>query len=182
VTALQGPGMTSPGERVRFEIGAPMPDCPLKSTSGDLVNLSEVTTRAYLLFYAIALPPELAISDELDNAYAIRAATKMLSAFSEAIPTFIQDGINVYGISVQTSAIQLISAETLNLRFPLLSDVHCAFARITALPMIRIGRRKRFPVLAVEINAGVIERILQPEDVSSLDRIRNGTGRKMQSP
>ncbi|MEN0032736.1 MAG: redoxin domain-containing protein [Luteibacter sp.] len=89
----------------------------------------------------------------------------MLLFFNQALPLLKRLGIDVYGISVQTTGIQMTSAERLGLRFPLLSDARCALAEAIKLPMTLQGRRKRFPVLAVELRNGVIRRILDPEQL-----------------
>lgn len=157
-----------PDREPGFYVGSAVPACRLQSSSGAVVDLSEVRGQVFLLFYAIALPEEIAISHELDDAYAIRRGTDMLLRFNDALPVLKQSGVRVYGISVQAPGIQTISAERLGLRFPLLSDERYAFARAFKLPMTRQGRRMRFPVAIVDVCDGVVQRILDPVDMPSV--------------
>lgn len=144
------------------DIGSPLPDYELMSTSGFSVNLSALPGTVILLLHTVALPSDMGTSDELETSYAIRQSVDALLSFNARARQLDNEGVRVFGMSVQTPLIQSIIVDSLKLAFPLLSDEHAIFAGAMKLPLIRQGRRARLPVLGMEAREGIVRRLFVP--------------------
>jgi peroxiredoxin len=88
--------------------GTPAPDFSLRATNGETISLSELQGRPVVLVFYPA-----------DNS---SVCSNQLALYNEALHLFAELGAQLLGISVDDVASHEAFAESLNLRFPLLSD------------------------------------------------------------
>jgi peroxiredoxin len=143
--------------------GSRLPSLLMASSRGEMVDLSTVRGDVILLLHPVALPPDLAPTPDVDALYAIQASIDVLRLFDGAMPHLTRQGVQVFGLSVQSTPIQRMVADALGLSFSLLSDASGVFARTTALPLVRHGRLARLPALVVVLKDGVVQRRIIPD-------------------
>ncbi|WP_144150340.1 redoxin domain-containing protein [Paraburkholderia sp. BCC1885] len=143
-------------------LGSPLPRLVLSATNGITVDLAERASSDILVLHPVALPLDCLIPQPLDNAFQIKRSIATLLAFNELCDELESVGISVFGISVQSPEMQRLTAASLELKFPLLSDKHAALALALKLPLIRNGRSPRCPLLVLEARMGRIVRHINP--------------------
>lgn len=154
----------NPGQTLQpVGLGSGMPVLPLASTRGGMVNLSAMRGDIILLLHPVALPPDFLPPAEVDALYTVQASIDVLLMFDRAVPDLTRHGVQVFGISVQSTPIQRMVADDLGLSFPLLSDSSGIFARTTALPLVRHGRLARLPALVIVLKDGIVRRLVVPD-------------------
>ncbi|CAN7739324.1 redoxin domain-containing protein [Caballeronia sp. LjRoot31] len=146
-------------------VGLRLPDIRLRSTAGDTCDLSTLPSDAVLIFLPFILPPEESPPEIVPTDRSVTGGLEQLLCFVRLHPEFASRGIALYGISTQSPLVQRITAETLALPFPLLSDSNRAFCSRLNLPMINKGVRMRIPrvtPLVIQVRDGRVARVFHP--------------------
>jgi peroxiredoxin len=92
------------------EVGAPAPDFSLPDQDGNRVSLEDLRgKRTILVFYPLDFSP---------------TCTDQLNVYNEVLPDIEAQGVQMYGISVDSAYAHKAFQEQLGIRIPLLSDFH----------------------------------------------------------
>ena len=92
------------------EVGAPAPDFTLPDQDGRKVSLEDLRGKwTVLVFYPLDFSP---------------TCTDQLNVYNEVLPDIEQEGVQMYGISVDSAYAHKAFQEHLGIRIPLLSDFH----------------------------------------------------------
>ncbi|WP_436207965.1 redoxin domain-containing protein [Caballeronia sp. LjRoot31] len=130
-----------------------------------MCDLSTSPSDAILIFLPFILPPEESPPKIAPTDRSVTGGLEQLLCFVRLHPEFASRGIALYGISTQSPLVQRITAETLALPFPLLSDSNRAFCSRLNLPMINKGVRMRIPrvtPLVIQVREGRVARVFHP--------------------
>jgi peroxiredoxin len=156
---------TSPSARAKgshLTAGVKLPPVTLPSTSGYAVDLTRLPPRCILILYPLALAQDQAPPSAWTRIPWATACTQQLLGFNSHYREFRARRVDLFGISTQSSIVQLAVAENLALRFPLLSDGSSVLARALRLPMLQVGRRQRLPRIVLAVRDGHIDRVVYP--------------------
>jgi peroxiredoxin len=115
--------------------GAAVPSMALASTSGGVVNLAVLASRAAVLFFYPRTGEQgRSAGREWDLIPGARGCTPQSCGFRDLHDEFAALGVVVAGVSTQTSGYQREFVERNHVPFPLLSDADLALTRSLRLP------------------------------------------------
>ena len=144
-------------------VGRSLPSIPLKSTSGDLVNVAVLPGQTVLFCYPYTGRPGVADPPGWDDIPGAHGSTPQSIAYSKTYGEFQRLGINVFGLSLQSSAWQAEFVERTALQVPLLSDEHSLFSTSIRLPMFKAGDQSFIRRITLLIRSGTIIGARTPE-------------------
>ena len=142
--------------------GAKLPDITLPTTDGTQLSLAQRTGRSVLAVYPWTGSPGQPNPPRWDDIPGAHGSTPELMGFRDRMPDFARVGINLYGLSRQTSDYQIELVRRLDLPFPILSDAAGRFTTALDLPTFDTGGVTYFARLTPVILDGVIERVFFP--------------------
>lgn len=142
--------------------GRALPDLPLVSTEGGVINLSSVPGLAIVFVYPWTGRPGLANPPRWDDIPGAHGSTPEAEGFRDLHAKFLAHGAKVYGISTQASDHQREFALRVKLPFPLLSDSAMLFAEALQLPRFETGGVTYLKRLTIVAHAGRIEKVFYP--------------------
>jgi len=153
--------------------GWPLPDLDLRSTDGELVNLSQLAGWTVVFCYPMTGRPGVALPQGWDEIPGARGCTPQACAFRDSYGELRAAGIaHLYGLSTQTTEYQREMAERLHLPFPVLSDAGLALTRALRLPTFEVEGRRLLKRLTVIAHDGVIRKANYPVFPSNEDATR----------
>jgi peroxiredoxin len=114
--------------------GTRIPSVPLRSTSGELVDLSSLPGRTVVYCYPLTGRPDTELPRGWDEIPGARGCTPQSCAFRDHHENLRDLGARVFGLSTQGTGYQQETAERLRLPFSLLSDEDLGFADTLGLP------------------------------------------------
>ncbi len=135
---------------------------PLRSTSGRDVDLSATTGRVVVYCYPRTGMPGERQSDDWDAVPGARGCTPQSCAFRDLHARFRELGVEVFGMSTQSTEYQQELVERIHLPFEVLSDEGFRFTDAHNLPTFEfegVRLMKRFTLL---LRDGVIEHVFYP--------------------
>ncbi len=142
--------------------GAQLPSVPLRSTAGNVVDLSALSGRTVVYCYPLTGRPDRDLPQGWDEIPGARGCTPQSCAFRDHHAELRDLGARVYGLSTQDTDYQREAAERLHLPFELLSDEDLAFAEAISLPTFEAEGMVLLKRLTFVANDGRIEKVFYP--------------------
>lgn len=116
-------------------IGLPIPDIKLKSTNGEFILLKNISKRLVIYLYPMTGPSEIPLPKGWDEIPGARGCTPQACSFRNHYNELQELGVEVFGMSTQSSEFQKKEKERIHLPFDLLSDENIEFANALKLPL-----------------------------------------------
>jgi peroxiredoxin len=153
----------------RHLTGLQLPPIALQSTRGEHVNLSQY--RGWLVIYCYPMTgvPGVPLPPNWDQIPGARGCTPQSNAYKEVHPQFRSMGVDVFGMSTQTTEYQQELAERLQLPFLILSDHQLQFQQALQLPTFESEHQTLLKRLTLIVKDGVIETVHYPVFPSDAD-------------
>jgi peroxiredoxin len=164
-TTMHGPSSTTVKKDQILTIhrvsGLRLPALSLISTAGGVCDLGELS-HALLIFAPFVLPQDESLQPPWEiEAQAIMGLEALL-AFARLHEQFDSRNIQLFGITTQSPTIQKLSAESLSLPFPLLSDSRRTLSQQLHLPVTSGGRVPRNRSIVIEVREGSVAYVWDP--------------------
>src|SRR5207244_5662245 len=138
--------------------GRAMPSLYLPSTAGDSIDLSALgSPMAVLYLYPMTARPGVPLPEGWDMLPGARGCTPEACSFRDRYADLRALGVDLYGLSSQSSEYQREAVDRLGLPFPILSDEALALAEALALPTFTAGGMRLFERLPMLIGVGRME-------------------------
>jgi peroxiredoxin len=135
---------------------------PLPSTTGGVVDLSELSGRTVVYCYPRTGRPDEEPPPGWNEIPGARGCTPQSCAFRDHDRELKGLGARVFGVSTQTTIVQREAAERLHLPFELLSDHELDFATALRLPTFRVQSMTLIKRLTLIVASGRIEKVFYP--------------------
>lgn len=132
-------------------VGRRLPTLSLPSTQGGTVNLSLVPGHLVLFCYPYTGRPGVPDPEGWDDIPGAHGSTPQAIGYSRLYDSFLNQGVKVFGISLQEAEWQSEFARRNALKVPLLSDQSRLFSVSLSLRVFQAGGRtflKRLTILA----------------------------------
>ncbi len=142
--------------------GLKLPDLSLLATDGRTVDLATLTGRTVLYLYPMTGTPGKALPEGWDETPGARGCTPQSCAFRDHKAQLSALGVQVYGVSAQTTSEQQEAAERLQLPYPLLSDADFLLAEALALPTFMLGGKRFIKRVTLIARESAIEHVFYP--------------------
>jgi peroxiredoxin len=143
--------------------GTLLPDLVLRSTSNRQVNLREATQhRTVIFFYPRTGRPDENPPMGWDEIPGARGCTPQSCAFRDLHAEFKKLGVDVYGLSTQTTEYQLELANRIHLPYALLSDAGFKLTNELGLPTFVFGEIRLLKRMAWVCESGKIVKVFYP--------------------
>ncbi len=142
--------------------GMRMPSVSLRSTAGDLIDLSTLTGTTVVYCYPLTGRPGEDLPRGWDEIPGARGCTPQSCAFRDHHAELRALGAYVYGLSAQDTGYQREVAERLHLPFDLLSDEGLAFVEALGLPTFEVEGMVLIRRLTLVVQDGQIEKVFYP--------------------
>ncbi len=142
--------------------GMPLPSVPLRSTTGELVDLSSLSGTTVVYCYPITGRPDMDLPPDWDEIPGARGCTPQSCAFRDHHAELQALDARVFGLSTQDTAYQREAAERLHLPFALLSDENLEFAGALDLPTFEADGKTLIKRLTLVVQDGRIETVFYP--------------------
>ncbi|MBI3544506.1 MAG: peroxiredoxin [Deltaproteobacteria bacterium] len=141
----------------------PLPDLELRTTSGALVNLARLTRKpTVLFFYPRTGRPDEAAPVGWDEIPGARGCTPQSCGYRDHHSEFTALGIQVFGVSTQTTEFQQELARRLRLPYEILSDSGLALTGALKLPTFTFSSMTLLKRAAWFCQAGKIVKVFYP--------------------
>lgn len=142
--------------------GMPLPRVALPSSSGGMVDLSELPDLAVAYVYPRTGRPDEPLPAGWDDIPGARGCTPQSCAYRDSLAEFEALGTTVVGISAQGPEEQLEFAEREHIPFPLLSDSSLQLASTLRLPTFEAGGMTLYKRLTFVAEGGRIVKVFYP--------------------
>jgi peroxiredoxin len=142
--------------------GLKLPAVTLKATDGNDVCFTALAGRNVVAVYPWTGRPGIPNPSGWDDIPGAHGSTPELEGFRDHHAEFAKAGVQIYGLSRQTTDYQREMATRLRLPFPIFSDAHGAFASALRLPSFTIGGEIYLKRLTLVLNDGIIESVIYP--------------------
>ncbi|MGI9123100.1 MAG: peroxiredoxin [Rubrobacter sp.] len=142
--------------------GMRMPSVSLRSTAGDLIDLSTLTGTTVVYCYPLTGRPDRDLPPGWDDIPGARGCTPQSCSFRDHHAELGEFGATVFGLSTQNTVYQREAEERLHLPFRLLSDEELEFARALELPTFESEGVTLIKRLTLVIGDGMIRYVFYP--------------------
>jgi peroxiredoxin len=143
--------------------GMAIPKISLVSTFGGTVELTRLRAPRIVVYcYPMTGVPGKALPEGWDDIPGARGCTPQASNFQEHYGRFFDLGVDVFGLSTQSSEYQLEMAKRLNLPFEILSDAEFKFCDGLRLPTFEVDGMRLLKRLTLAIRDARIEHVFYP--------------------
>ena len=143
--------------------GKALPHIALTSTQGRRVSVREAGSKpAVFLFYPRTGRPEAPAPVGWDQIPGARGCTPQSCGFRDLHQEFESRGVQVFGVSAQSSAYQREFAERNKIPFEILSDERLELAEALGLPTFEFDSMRLIKRLALFAEDGVILKVFYP--------------------
>ena len=139
-----------------------LPSVPLKSTSGDVVDLASFTGTTIVYCYPRTGQPDRNPPKGWNEIPGARGCTPQTCAYRDHYLEFQALGVRVFGLSAQDTEYQKEAVERLCLPFDLLSDSSLAFTKVVGLPTFEVESMTLLKRVTLVINSGKIIKVFYP--------------------
>ena len=144
-------------------VGRSVPGVRLPSTTGGLIDLADATRGwAAIYVYPATGAPGVAMPEGWSAIPGARGCTPQACAYRDDHARFRELGVEVYGLSTQSTAAQQEFAAREHIPFPLLSDPEQAIGRALDLPTFQAGGVARYRRVTLVVRAGQILHVRYP--------------------
>lgn len=142
--------------------GITLPSVELRSTRGELVDLSTLEGRVVVYIYPRTGQPDQELPKGWNAIPGARGCTPQSCAFRDHHAELKSLGARVYGLSTQTTDYQEELAERLHLPFEVLSDADLEFTRALDLPTFEVDGMTLIKRTTLILRDGKIEKVFYP--------------------
>jgi peroxiredoxin len=144
--------------------GATLPPIALPSTAGRIVSLGERSSGRWIVVYAYPRTglPESEPPRGWNSILGARGCTPQTCAFRDCYGEFRARGVEVYGLSTQTTDYQRELVTRLGLQFEVLSEAGLALQEAMQLPIFVVDKMTLFKRFTLIVRDGVIRHVLYP--------------------
>lgn len=142
--------------------GMRLPDLSLKSTGGDLVNLSTFQQKLVIYIYPLTGRPDVTLPAGWDEIPGARGCTPQACDFSNHYQELEALNTLVFGLSSQSTEYQLELKNRLHLPFDLLSDRHFLLQKSLTLPTFVANNLLLYKRLTLIAEQSVIKKVFYP--------------------
>jgi peroxiredoxin len=142
--------------------GMRLPRLSLCATTGKELNLGEIKGRLVIYCYPMTGQPNVALPEGWDQIPGARGCTPQSCSFRDHYQELQSLGVEIVGLSVQSTAYQQEMADRLHLPFPVVSDADYQFQRALQLPTFITAGMTLLKRVTLIANDGVIEAIHYP--------------------
>ncbi|MBA2346266.1 MAG: peroxiredoxin [Rubrobacter sp.] len=142
--------------------GTTLPSVPLAGTSGERVDISELSGISVAYCYPMTGRPDMELPEGWDDIPGARGCTPQSCAFRDHHQELESLGARVLGISTQGTEYQREAAERLHLPYELLGDGELAFAKALNLPTFEADGMTLIKRLTLVIVDGRILKVFYP--------------------
>ena len=115
-------------------VGMNLPEFDLPSTGGDLINLSKLKGKVVIYCYPMTGRPDVPLPDGWNEIPGARGCTPQSCSYKDHYKEFQELGVEVYGLSTQTTDYQQEMVGRLSLPFNVLSDSQMELTQAINLP------------------------------------------------
>ena len=149
--------------------GMSLPSIPLMGTHGAQVNVGHLMGWVVIYCYPMTGVPGVPLPSGWDQIPGARGCTPQSNAYKEAHPALKEFGVQVFGLSTQSTHYQQELAERLQLPFAVLSDAELQFQKALQLPTFVMTEKTLIKRLTMVVNDGVIQQVHYPVFPSDAD-------------
>jgi peroxiredoxin len=142
--------------------GTRVPPVALPSTRGRSVVLANLVGRTVVYCYPRSGRPGMPPPDGWDAIPGARGCTPESCGFRDHYAELKAAGVELFGLSTQTSEYQKELVDRLHLPFEILSDADFEFANALRLPTFEVRGMTLIKRLTLVLRDGVIEKVFYP--------------------
>lgn len=142
--------------------GLALPHITLSATDGMSIDLAALEGPWIVFVYPWTGRPGRPDPPGWDDIPGAHGSTPEIEAFRDAYVSFRAMGVNVLGVSGQTTAEQQEFADRMEVRFPLASDAEGRLRAALNLPVFETGGVAYLKRLTLVTRDGKIERVVYP--------------------
>jgi peroxiredoxin len=142
--------------------GRALPAVALGSTAGRLVTLSALAGRTVVYAYPRTGRPDQEPPAGWNQIPGARGCTPQSCAFRDRHEELRALGVQVFGLSTQSTDYQQEAAARLHLPFELLSDAELALTRALGLPTFEVQGMVLIRRLTLVLRDGLVEHVFYP--------------------
>jgi peroxiredoxin len=150
-------------------MGLSLPSIAMMGTHGALVNVGHLKGWVVIYCYPMTGIPGVPLPAGWDQIPGARGCTPQSNAYKQAHPTLKALGVQVFGLSTQSTLYQQELAERLQLPFAVLSDAELQFQKVLQLPTFAVEEKTLIKRLTMVVNDGVIQQVHYPVFPSDAD-------------
>jgi peroxiredoxin len=138
------------------------PPIDLPATSGLRVELFSLPRTTVIYCYPMTGRPDRSLPDGWNEIPGARGCTPQSCAFRDHYRELRNLGVDVYGLSTQTTEYQREAVDRLHLPYELLSDADLKLVRTLELPTFKADSMTLIKRLTMIVADGVIEKVFYP--------------------
>jgi len=142
--------------------GMTLPSVGLRSTGGEIVDLSGLEGRVVVYIYPRTGQPDQELPKGWNAIPGARGCTPQSCAFRDHHAELKSLGARVYGLSTQTTDYQKELVERLHLPFDVLSDADLRLTRALKLPTFEVDGMTLIKRTTLILRDGKIEKVFYP--------------------
>lgn len=142
--------------------GLLLPNINLNSTSGNIVNLSQISGLVVIYCYPMTGKPNQNLPDGWILIPGAAGCTPQSCSFRDHYQELIDLNVTVFGISTQSTDDQLEAVNRLHLPFELLSDISLTFANNLKLPIFKVEEKQLLKRVTIIAKDGKILKYFYP--------------------
>ena len=143
--------------------GKEMPSVSLPSTRGQLVNLATLPApRTVIYVYPMTGVPGQPLPAGWDEIPGARGCTPQTCSFRDSYREFTRSGLEIFGLSTQTTDYQREMANRLGLPFEVLSDWKYEFCDALRLPTFDVNGTRLLKRLTLLVRDRRVEHVFYP--------------------
>lgn len=142
--------------------GTQLPSLELRSTAGNMVDLSALPGTTVVYCYPMTGRPDRELPQGWDEIPGARGCTPQSCNFRDHHAELRELRARVFGLSTQDTEYQREAKERLHLPFDLLSDEGLRFANSLHLPTFEVEGMTLIKRLTLVIESGRIEKVFYP--------------------
>ena len=150
-------------------LGISLPSLSLLATNGSEIDLSKVKGRFVVYCYPRTGTPNTSLPEGWDQIPGARGCTPQSLAYRDHYQALKALGVEVFGLSVQTTEYQTEMVNRLDLPFPVLSDNHFELQQALNLPTFEVAGMILLKRLTLIVKDGVVEAVHYPVFPSDSD-------------
>ncbi len=149
--------------------GMKLPNVSLNTTNGKSINFGDIKGRLVIYCYPMTGQPNVPLPEGWDQIPGARGCTPQSCAFKDHYQELQALGVEVVGLSVQSTEYQKEMADRLHLPFPVVSDANYQFQKALNLPTFITAGMTLLKRVTLITNNGVIETVHYPIFPSNSD-------------
>lgn len=150
-------------------IGMQLPSVSLSSTLGGQVDVSAFSGYVLVYCYPMTGRPGVPLPEGWDEIPGARGCTPQTTAYRDHHTELDELGVQVFGLSSQTTDYQLEMAQRLHLPFAVLSDANLLFANALRLPLFETAGMRLLKRLTLIAKDGTVVAVKYPIFPSNSD-------------